>query len=305
MRALTRLLGALLAFVVGSALRVRRAHVEQALRRAGIAPAHRVASAMYRSLGQGLFELVAMALRPGRALDVDLDRERFDGLSAGGRGFVVATAHTGNWDLVGCAAAEQVPLTVVTKKLSIGFLDRLWQGARRARGATLVSPGQARRAARAALGRGEAVVMVIDQAPERERGTLVLPFLGQLARVDLAPALIALSARAPLVIAFPLRRDDGRHALQIARVIEPPEHPSRQWAERAMALATGDLEQFVRRHPEQWLWMHRRWKDAPGAGEGEIADALSVDGARFADAPAIVAGEAELPGARSLGKEAA
>jgi KDO2-lipid IV(A) lauroyltransferase len=89
---------------------------------------------------------------------------------------------------------------------------------------------------------------------------VLAPFLGEAAEIDLAPALIAMRARAPLAAVFARRLPDGTHVAELAGVIEPPEHPSRAWAEQAMTTVTEWLETFVRRHPEQWLWMHRRWK---------------------------------------------
>lgn len=269
-------LGWALAWLVGSVLRVRRAHVEASLRRAGVAgvaDAAATARAMYRSLGVGLCELMAMALRPRRALPVAIDRRALALLDRGG--VVVATAHTGNWDLAACAAAERVPLTVVTKRLSIGWLDRLWQGARSRRGVRLVGVGEAARESARALARGEAVAMLIDQAPERDRAVVLVPFLGRLARVDLAPALVAMRARVPLAAVFARRLADGSHVAELAGVVEPPERPSRAWAEDAMRTTTAWLDEHVRRHPEQWLWMHRRWKDV-GASAPEWHDQARV-----------------------------
>jgi Kdo2-lipid IVA lauroyltransferase/acyltransferase len=263
--ALSRLLAASLAFVVGDVLRVRRAHVEHAMQRAGVAEPRRTARAMYVALGRGLVELVAMALRPSARVPATVPSAALGPLLARGRGAVVATAHTGNWDLAACAVASEAPLTVVTKRLSVGFLDRLWQGARRARGVRLVQAGAAARAVAGALGRGELVAMLVDQAPERSRGAIRVPFLGEPAWVDLAPALCAQRGRAPLVVAFPVRAPDGSHSVEIVAVIEPPVRPSRRWAVFAMTRATQLLEAFVLRHPEQWLWMHRRWKDSAPA----------------------------------------
>lgn len=250
------------AWLVGSLIGVRRGHVLASLEAARIAEAPRVADAMYRSLARGLFELVGLLLRPGRPIG---ERVILPEAAELGGAMVVATAHTGNWDLMACAAAERVPLTVVTKRLSIGVLDRIWQRLRARRGVSLVQAGSAVSVAREALARGEAVAMLIDQAPERERASIVEPFLGQPARVDLAPALVALRARVPLVAAFGYRREDGRHQVEVCARVAPPAHPSRAWAEDAMRTVTRALDAFVRRHPEQWLWMHRRWKDAPAA----------------------------------------
>jgi KDO2-lipid IV(A) lauroyltransferase len=104
--------------------------------------------------------------------------------------------------------------------------------------------------------------MLIDQAPERKRATVVTEFLGQPARVDLAPALMALRARVPLVAVFARRCPDGSCVAELGPVIVPPARPSRRWAEQSMIELTRALEAFVRQNPDQWLWMHRRWKDA-------------------------------------------
>ena len=109
------------------------------------------------------------------------------------------------------------------------------------------------------------MVSMIDQAPERARGIVSVDFLGAVVDVDLAPALLALRARCPMVVAFPKRTARG-HAVELLGVLEPPTGAGRAWALGAMREATGLLEGFVRRHPHQWLWMHRRWKRArPGS----------------------------------------
>ncbi len=256
----------MLAWVVGRLLAVRRAHVVAAMRRAGVANVEHTANAMYASLGRGLCELLWAGLRPRRALDArvvldDAVAQRVASLAANGA--VIATAHTGNWDLLACAAAARFPLTVVTKKLSVRALNRLWQSLRARRGIRLVSAGAAAREGLRSLRRGELVAMMIDQAPERVRGTVVTEFLGRPARVDLAPALLALRARVPLITLFSRRLPDGRVAIELACISAPPQHASRRWAEHAMIEATRVLAAFVAEHPEQWLWMHRRWKDAP------------------------------------------
>jgi KDO2-lipid IV(A) lauroyltransferase len=127
------------------------------------------------------------------------------------------------------------------------------------RGVKVIERGTAAREAAARLARGEWVVAMLDQAPERRRGVTEVCFLGELATVDLAPALLAMRARRPMVVAFPCRTATG-HGVEVLGVLTPPRHPRSAWPREAMAQATRWLEVFVRRHPEQWLWMHRRWK---------------------------------------------
>jgi Kdo2-lipid IVA lauroyltransferase/acyltransferase len=272
-------IGAILGWLAGSVLRVRRAHVVRSMRAAGIADPERTADGMYRSLGRGLCELLGLAVRRApRVPFVACDADR--AWLAAPSGAVFATAHTGNWDLAACAAAAERPLTVVTKQLSVRFIDRVWQRLRGARGVRLVQAGGAARTLARALGRGERVAMIVDQAPERARATVLAPFLGRLARVDLAPALVAARARVPLIAVFARRCDDGAHVLEVAGVCAPPARPSRAWAEEAMRQVTAWLDAFVRAHPEQWLWLHRRWKGTLPGDERAEREPRSAKAAR-------------------------
>jgi KDO2-lipid IV(A) lauroyltransferase len=261
---LARVLGGLLGWLAGSVLRIRRAHVEGAMQAAGVAHPGRQARAMYRALGASVFEFLWMAVRGAPALAVvaieAASRARWAQALSGGRGVVVAASHTGNWDLSACAIARDVELLVVTKRLSVRWLDRFWQSTRARLGVRLTDATGAIPRAREVLGRGGAVAMMIDQVPAA-RHAVPVTFLGQPAHADRAPAVVAAAAGAPLVVATS-RRDpsSGRHVLHVLAVLTPPARPSRAWIDEATRRATRELERFVLSHPDQWLWMHRRWK---------------------------------------------
>jgi Kdo2-lipid IVA lauroyltransferase/acyltransferase len=265
-----RAVGALLGAIAGSVLRIRRAHVERALHRAALPgpcqPAH-----VYSSLGAGLCEILWLAGRPVDELDgrwrfAPGAAERFDAAAAMGRGVVVATAHVGNWDLAACATASWLSrrggaLHVITKRLSWRSLDAYWHGLRAARGVVLLDARGAWGPARAALGAGGAVAMLVDQVPERSSGVATFPFLGEDARHDLAPATLAARAGAPIAVALSHRDEDGAHVLDVVDVLDPPS-PRRADIVAATQRVSAAVERFVRAHPEQWLWLHRRWKGA-------------------------------------------
>jgi KDO2-lipid IV(A) lauroyltransferase len=184
-----------------------------------------------------------------------------------GRGVVVATAHTGNWDLTACAAARWLsrelgaPLTVVTKRLSWEALDRYWQRLRAERGVSLVDAQGAATAVRDALVARGVVGLLVDQAPERASGVISLPFFGRPARHDLAPVVLAAKARAPLLLMLGFRTADGLHRLEVVDTLDPADlRGGRDAWEQATLRISASLEAFVRAHPEQWLWLHRRWK---------------------------------------------
>lgn len=237
------------------------------MRAAGLdARAH--APRMYASLGRGVFELLWLACR-GRAALADITEvpapaaHALEGALAHGRGVVLAASHTGNWDLAAAAIAQRVPLLVVTKRLSMRALDAFWQSTRAALGVSLAAADGAMAPARAALARGSAVAMMIDQVPQRARHAVRGTFLGREAWLDKTPAVLAARSGAPLVAAAAWRRPDGTHELAALRVIVPPAHPDAAWIEGATRAVNEALDAFVREHPESWLWMHRRWKTPP------------------------------------------
>jgi KDO2-lipid IV(A) lauroyltransferase len=257
-------LGAVFGWFAGTVVRVRRDHVEQAMRSAGIANPPAKARAMYRSLGTSAMELLHMAARgidsrAHAAID-GASRERWQRALARGRGVVIAATHTGNWDLAACAMARDVELLIVTKRLSVRWLDAFWQSARIDCGVSIVEPNGAIARARAVLARGGAVAMIIDQVPASPRHAVATEFLGRTAFVDRAPAAVAAACGAPLVVAASRRRENGEHVLFVLDVLEPPARPSSLWVSQATVAATLALDRFVRAHPSQWLWLHRRWK---------------------------------------------
>jgi KDO2-lipid IV(A) lauroyltransferase len=258
---------------------------------------------MYASLGTAVFEflwLVGKGAPPSSALvlgegarRVLADHGRVTECDAGkvgapSRGVVVATAHTGNWDFVACALArDHLDLSVVTRRLSLRWLDRFWQERRALFGVELLhGAGVFGRAARA-VERGRALAVLIDQAPERRSAVTEVSFLGERARCDTTAALLAVRTGAPLVLALGRRLPDGRHWVDVPLILHPPARASRCWVEEATRVLNRALEGFVLEHPSQWLWMHRRWKTAaelqlgvpaPGVAPIGLLSAAESDG---------------------------
>jgi KDO2-lipid IV(A) lauroyltransferase len=267
-------LGAPIGWLAGSVLRIRRRHVEASMRRAGIADPPRAARAMYRSLGTGLLELFWMAGRRAGKLDelVVLGPEARAKLAGIEGGAIVATAHTGNWDFCACAAAERLApgLVVLTKRLRMRPLDRFWQRVRAGRGVELAfARSRAYGVLKGALAQKRSVAVVIDQAPDRPTSVSTLPFAGAPAAYDKLPAVLSARTGAPIVLVLGRRRPDGLHEIEVPLVLSPPARSTRAWIEQATARLALELDLFVRKYPDQWLWLHRRWKTAcrgPRAG---------------------------------------
>jgi KDO2-lipid IV(A) lauroyltransferase len=300
-RAALRVIGALLGVIAFDVLRIRRAHVLSSMERAGIGGV-RDARRMFVSLGTGALEILWLAGRSKTKLvapdGMGGGMARIDGLdvferaNAKGRGVVVVTAHTGNWDVSACACAEKTALTVVTKRLSARGLDAFWQSTRTRRGVRLVAPGvrgvpaetsNVIKTLREDLGAGRTIALLVDQDPERTTSVVEADFLGAPALHDTLPATLAARAGAPIVIAF-ARREGSTHVVDILRAIDPPPRASAKWIEETTRAIAAELDAFVRRDPSVWLWLHRRWKSRRAAKPGADArtDAIGHNAAQVA-----------------------
>lgn len=265
-----RPLGAALGWLCGSALRIRRALVEQAMGRAGVEDAPRAARAMYRRLGRGLLEL--LWLGGAREREALLSRVTFDPAAeraideALARGPVVVLAtHTGNWELAAAGAARLLAargrrLSVVGKPMGARGVEAFVSRLRGALGVHVIAPSGALAAAQRALEAGDVVAMPIDQVPDRAAHGVRVRFMGAAALVDRAPATVAWRAGATALVVASERRAEG-HRVHVLGTFSPVDAGSGPaWIHATTTAATAKLEAFVRASPASWLWLHRRWR---------------------------------------------
>jgi KDO2-lipid IV(A) lauroyltransferase len=189
---------------------------------------------------------------------------------AAGTGAVLITGHCGNWELCNARiGVAGIPLTIAVRGLHDPRLDRITTILRSRFGAEIVPRGQdAGRRLFAALAANRVNGLLIDQDIKDIPGVFV-PFFGRLAWTPSGAASLALRHGCPVVPIFAHRCSDGRHQ---AEVLPPlPEPPPGSPEERITALtaaATAAIERQVRAYPEQWVWMHRRWRRQPPPAQG-------------------------------------
>ena len=114
-----------------------------------------------------------------------------------------------------------------------------------------------------ALAKGEVLIVLLDQNAGPGEGVFV-PFFGRLACTYTSLARLSLMVDLPVIPAASIRKPDG----SFRGMVRPPVFPMKDLpAEEALfrqtALYTKALEEMVRPTPEQWIWMHRRWKTRP------------------------------------------
>jgi Kdo2-lipid IVA lauroyltransferase/acyltransferase len=268
-------LGSLLGWLCGSVLRIRRGVVDENLLRAfpdrDAAWRRRVAAGCYRHLGrQGV-----VVLRLSR-MGQEAVRERTEvvGLEPAlramerGSGVVFATGHLGNWELGGASvSARAVPLDVVVRRQKNPFFDRHIRETRERLGMRVVYRDQALKEGLRTLRRGGAVALVADQ--HDPTGGLAVDFFGVPAATARGPALLALRTGAPLVVAFSTSLPDSPGRCRVRfRVLDRPGTGDSEEDIRILTRSyMAALEEAIREAPDQYFWLHRRWKTRPARPE--------------------------------------
>ena len=184
-----------------------------------------------------------------------------------GRGAMFATGHCGNWELLSARLPiGGVPLISAVRQLDNQRLDRVVTNLRTRFGTEIVprGPSAGRRLARA-LTKNKVNALLIDQDIKDIPGVFV-PFFGRPAFTPSGAATLALRMKCPMITGFIHRRPDGTHLAEIHPPIPvPTDGTLEDKIEEMTAAATAVIERQIRAHPEQWVWMHRRWRTRPGS----------------------------------------
>lgn len=189
-----------------------------------------------------------------------LDRARKRSASGG---VVLLTAHFGSFELMAVACGLYgFPISLVHREIENPYINELVNGWRRNAGVEVLRRGSAARAALRALRGGRLLAMPLDQNAKRREGIYV-PFFGRPASTRHAPARLAMRTGSPVVPVFIFREPDGvRHVVRIGPEVElVPDGPERSDAVwENVRRMTAAIENAVQEAPDQWIWIHRRWK---------------------------------------------
>jgi KDO2-lipid IV(A) lauroyltransferase len=196
---------------------------------------------------------------------------RYDGLEnfqtalAKGRGVLVATAHLGNWELSAFSHAWMTaPMHIVVRPLDNPRIDTLVERYRALSGNYIIEKKDAARGILKALKAGEAVGILIDQNTTLDQGVFI-DFFGKEACAGTAFAKLAHHSGAAVVPGFALwSNEEQRYILRFYPEIRMTGDVSAD-----TQLIHAQLESVIRQYPDQWLWIHRRWKTRP-AGEPSL-----------------------------------
>jgi KDO2-lipid IV(A) lauroyltransferase len=285
---LVRLLGALprgMARAVGSAIgglaygvlgRLRRVglrNLQLALPEKSAAERERILRMEYRNLGWLLAEFCLMqgytAERASRFI-------RYEGLDnylrarERGKGVLVLTGHLGAWELSSFYHSLMgYPMGMVIRRLDNPLVDRFVNHVRCLHGNRVIHKDDFARGLIASMRAGETVGILMDTNMTPPQGVFV-PFFGVQACTASGMARVAAKTGAAVVPGFLLwEESEQRYVLRFGEEMQvATTGEAEQDALVNTAAFTAKIEEYVRQYPEQWLWMHRRWKTRPAGEEG-------------------------------------
>jgi len=238
------------------------------------------ARGVYAHFGRVLLDILWMEGRRPEELLALTDVEGIEHVRAAmaaGRGLLCPTAHFGNWEFQGVASSLLVgSFSVIARPLDNPDLDRRLVGFRTSTGNTVVYKKRALAQVMKTIREGGTVAVVVDQNVQERDGVFV-EFFGRPACTTTVAAAVALKTGCTILpVRCPLG-PDGRYRM----VYGPPvvwESASRrdEDIDRLTQHITSVIEGWVREAPEQWLWLHRRWKTQPSAAGAAATESAAA-----------------------------
>jgi KDO2-lipid IV(A) lauroyltransferase len=191
--------------------------------------------------------------------------EKLDEALSKGKGALVITGHFGNWDLLmSYVRSRGYSGAVIGRKIYFHKYDDFITRLRKKTGDRVIYRDESPKKILRVLKDGEIIGILADQDIEALDGVFV-KFFGEDAFTPVAPVKLAMVSGAPLVPAFIIRGEDLKHRVVICDPIYvPKEDNSPEAVLRYTQAWTDVLERFVRQYPDQWVWIHKRWKTKKG-----------------------------------------
>ena len=263
---------------------IRRGVAVRAVARAfpekSAAEVRRIVRGNFEHLGCSLVESLAYLSWPEERLQKLLRyegiEESVDAPRNAGHGVVAVSAHIGNFEICtdGFGVLQNTPMMIVARLPKAGFARSMIE-AFRARNPLMEvfePKGSAPRVVDALRTKRSVLAFVIDQNVRRGRG-IFIPFLGEIANTTTGFASLQRRAESGLCVVHMYREPDGSHRVRV-KPVPPSTHPNERVAILNDTLTMSNyIQSFVRERPEQWFWVHRRWKARPEPGDLMRTDA--------------------------------
>ena len=225
----------------------------------------KIAGRIFRNVGITFFEILQMGFFSKEDFLRNIrikGEEHLKKAVAGGKGVIIISAHLGNWEAASLFSPCYLgyPVTVVARNIESGFVNRRLIKFRSRFGNSVIDKEGALPEMMNTLRNGKILALLIDQGTKRSEGVELL-FFGKKVTVTPAAAMLALRCKSPVIPVFCVREDDRKLTI----IVEPPvqivrTNNLREDLKTNAQIMTDIIEKAVRKYPDQWLWLHKRWK---------------------------------------------
>lgn len=231
------------------------------------AEARKIVRASFVNLARNVLDIFYMPNLNEKNLSQYIEIEHLERMRAAlseGHGVVVLTGHIGTWEWLSAAfSLNGMPVTAIAKLQPNAQYSRVLDDLRATIHVEIFNRGTNElRAAGRALKDGKILGFLADQ--DAGPGGAFIKFLGKTASTPMGPAVFARRFNAPVLPAFILRKEDGRHLVKIGEIMHfedtgDTDADLLRFTERM----TKVLEEVIRENPTQWLWFQKRWNTPP------------------------------------------
>jgi KDO2-lipid IV(A) lauroyltransferase len=221
-----------------------------------------IAAEATRGLCRTMIELFKLAYLTPEQVARMVRMEGLEYVEAGlaqGHGVIIITAHFGNWELLGAALGDAgLPGSVIARDSAENFTARRINHSRETHGMQVLTQEDLRGMLRT-LQANHILGILPDQ--HAAFGGIIVDFLGRPAATAVGPATLALRTGCAVIPGFSYRQPDGTYRLRFFPPLELVRTGDREHDVRENTLLFNQvIGEQIREHPEQWLWLHRRWK---------------------------------------------
>lgn len=225
-----------------------------------------IAKGVFENIGMNFTEFFRLPWIKEQDLNGYVECEGFENFKKAhdkGKGVIFLTGHFGNWELMAVFyALKNYPVDIVVRELDNPIVDEFVRWVRTRAGNRIVAKGRSMRELIKILSKGGIIGILLDQNVTWSEGVFV-KFFNKLACTNKGTALLAQASGAAVVPTF-IIREGKRHRVIIGKEIAIQNTGDRAADQLAnTALFTKAIEDFVRKRPEQWFWLHQRWKSRP------------------------------------------
>ncbi|RKY43275.1 MAG: hypothetical protein DRP85_00355 [Candidatus Makaraimicrobium thalassicum] len=232
----------------------------------------RIAERVFENIARTGAEWIKLSsLDPKRIDDLVTEfqgAEYLDDTLSEGKGAIVLGFHFGNWELLGLYLRQKgYEGNAVVRRIYFHKYDELLMQMRRRFGVEGIYRDEFPKKILRLLKKGGTLGILADQDVDSVDGIFV-DFFGRPAYTPTAPVKLAMAAKTKIIPAFVIRKPDNTYRIVLEKPIDPSSGDStrQEDVKRYTRLWTAVLEEYVKRYPEQWVWLHSRWKTKEAAG---------------------------------------